>query len=174
MAYSEPADPLTGKGHRHAIASTLATLGLGKSIIAEPEPEIEEREKTGKLPALFWRKASFPGVEATYLAWESIVIDETPRWKGGKTPKLVFKVTATKERQRWEVVYEIQWQRGQENYNRGIAIKRIPDLRTKEESIVTLNKIMKEASINDIHLITNKDTEAEIFAMVNDEFGRRT
>jgi len=45
MAYEEPANPLTGKGSRHT-ASALSTLGLSKSVIVEPEPEIEEPKHT--------------------------------------------------------------------------------------------------------------------------------
>jgi len=49
MAYEEPKDPLTGKGRRHVVASTLGAMGIGRATISE---EVQDKMVTIEPPVI--------------------------------------------------------------------------------------------------------------------------
>ena len=79
---------MTGKGNRH-VASTMAVLGLSKSIILEPEPEPEVEFLQLHLPKLVWEKTKTSAFINKHISWLAIVIQED----NDKPPKLMFKIS---------------------------------------------------------------------------------
>ena len=174
MVYNEPKNPLTNKGNRHVAASTLAVLGLSKSVIMEPFEE--EETKPLKLPKLVWKQNR--SASNDYLSWVAVVIEPA---------KLMFLIRMSKSisnKDKWEVYQEVQWMRDNETWHRTATIdftsnefsnsniySNFRSIDTKSEAMAIVDKLFTDTKLNSIRFVKNPDTFKELNNLLIKEFG---
>ena len=167
MAYQEPADPLTGKGHRHAIASTLATLGLGKSIIAEPEVETEITTTSYASSTLADLTHAWIKVDdkKDYISWEAYL---TPKTATKKDVVLILIADKLDRGNKWLIYYTIEWASGENTRNSHNFD--IVEAKGKKEAEQKIEDFKSKARINDYLLIQNQNSVATIEKLLKTEY----